>query len=115
MKKIILILPFLFILLPNVDARFWTNKEGKAFEGELVEVKDNAITIRRTRDRIKFTVNVADLSQGDQEYIKELEEKKKVEEQKIAEEKLKRNRIKINLNPLKSPCQKQRKNSPYGC
>jgi len=74
MKKIILPLLSILIFLPNVDARFWTNKEGKSFEGELVEVKDNAVTIRRASDRIKFTVNVADLSQGDQEYLKKLEE-----------------------------------------
>jgi len=78
--KLILPILSLLIFLPNVDARFWTNKEGKTFEGELVEVKDNAITIRRTRDRIKFTVNAADLSQGDQDYLKELDEKKKAEE-----------------------------------
>jgi len=79
MKKLILPLISLLILLPNIYARFWTNKEGKSFEGELVEVKDNAVTIRRTRDRIKFTVNAADLSQGDQDYLKELAEEKKAE------------------------------------
>ena len=81
MKKILLPILSLLIFLTNVDARFWTNKEGKSFEGEFVELKDNAVVIRRSRDRIKFTVNVADLSQGDQEYIKELEEKKKAEEE----------------------------------
>jgi len=87
MKKIIPIPILCFLIfLPNVDARFWTNKEGKTFEGELVEVKDNAITIRRTSDRIKFTVNAADLSQGDQDYLKELKEKKKAEEKIKTEE-----------------------------
>jgi len=81
MKQILLPILSLLIFLPNVDARFWTNKDGKSFEGELVEVKDNAITIRRTSDRIKFTVNAADLSQGDQDYLKELEEKKMAEEE----------------------------------
>jgi len=77
--KLILPLLSLLIFLPNVDARFWTNKEGKTFEGDLVEVKDNAITIRRKSDRRKFTLNVADLSQGDQEYLTKLEEDKKSE------------------------------------
>ena len=89
MKRLILPILSLLIFLPNVDARFWTNKDGKTFEGELVEVKDNAITIRRTRDRIKFTVNAADLSQGDQDYLKGLEEDKKNEEVKEEKEKLK--------------------------
>jgi len=96
MKKILLPILSLLIFLPNVDARFWTNKEGKAFEGELVEVKDNAITIRRTRDRIKFTVNVADLSQGDQDYLKELAEEKKLEEEKKAEERANKNKPKTS-------------------
>jgi len=82
MKKILLPILSLLIFLTNADARFWTNKEGKTFEGELVEVKDNAVTIRRNRDRIKFTMNVADLSQADQDYLKELKEKKKAEEEK---------------------------------
>jgi len=86
MKKIILPLLFLLIFLPNADARFWTNKEGKTFEGELVELKDNAVVIRRARDRIKFTVNSADLSQEDQDYLKDLKEKKKDEEKRKAEE-----------------------------
>jgi len=86
MKKLILPLLALLIFLPNVDARFWTNKEGKSFEGDLVDVKGNAVTIRRKSDRIKFTVNAADLSQGDQDYLKGLEEKKKAEEKIKAEE-----------------------------
>jgi len=81
MKKIILPILSLLIFLPNVDARFWTNKDGKTFEGELVEVKDNAVTIRRKSDRRKFTLNVADLSQGDQEYLTKIEEDKKAEEE----------------------------------
>ena len=81
MKKLILPLLSLLILLSNVDARFWTNKEGKRFEGEFVEVKDNAVTIRRTRDRIKFTVPIKDLSQGDQDYLTKLEEEKQAEEE----------------------------------
>jgi len=54
MKRILLPILSLLIFLPNVDARFWTNKDGKEF----------------------------DLSQEDQEYLKELEEKKKTEEEK---------------------------------
>jgi predicted phosphodiesterase len=77
MKKLLLpLLSLLIILLSNADARFWTNTEGKQFEGELVEVKGNAVTIRRTRDRIKFTVPIAGLSQEDQEYLKKLEAEK---------------------------------------
>ena len=100
MKKLLLPLLSLLILLPSADARFWTNKEGNSFEGELVEVKDNAVTIRRTRDRIKFTVNVADLSQGDQEYLKELAEKKKLEEDKKAEEEASKNKTKSSKNKI---------------
>jgi len=81
MKKRILPLLSFLILLPNIYGRFWTNQAGKSFEGDLVEVKDNAVTIRRKSDRIKFTVNVSDLSQGDQDYLKELQEKKKTEEE----------------------------------
>jgi len=81
MKKLILSLLFFLILLSSADARFWTNKEGKSFEGELVEVKDNAVTIRRARDRIKFTVPIKDLSQEDQDYLAKLGVEKKAEEE----------------------------------
>ena len=91
--KLILPILSLLIFLPNVDARFWTNKEGKSFEGELVELKGNAVVIRRARDRIKFTVNVVDLSQGDQEYLKELGEEKKLEVEKKAEEEAKKKKL----------------------
>jgi len=89
MKKIIFsILLFFLLYLTISDARFWTNKEGKSFEGELVEIKDNAITIRRTSDRIKFTVNAADLSQTDQDYLTKIkEDNKNAEEKKRTEEK----------------------------
>ena len=85
MKKIILSILSLLIFLSNADARYWTNQEGRIFEGDLVEADDNSVTIRRTSDRRKFTLNLADLSQGDQDYLKELAEKKKLEEQKKAE------------------------------
>jgi len=100
MKRLILPLLSFLILLSSADARFWTNKDGKSFEGELVEVRGNAVTIRRTRDRIKFTVNAADLSQGDQEYLKELEEKKKAEEKAKVEASASKNKPKSPKDKL---------------
>jgi len=96
MKKIILPLLSLLLLASTADARFWANQEGISFEGELVEVIDNAVTIRRTSDRRKFTVNIKDLSQDDQDYLKKLAEEKKLEEEKKAEEEAK------NMKPKSS-------------
>jgi len=75
MKKIILPLLSLLLLASNVDARFWTNQSGRTFEGDFVEIDDNAVTIRRKSDRRKFTMPIKDLSQADQDYIKKLQEK----------------------------------------
>jgi len=69
MKKLILPILSLLVLLSNADARFWTNKSGRTFEGEFVGVKDNAVTIRRTIDRRKFTMPLMALSEADQKYI----------------------------------------------
>ena len=75
MKKLILPLLSLLVLLSNVDARFWTNNEGRSFEGELVSVEDNSVTIRRASDRRKFTMPIKDLSKADQDYIQKMESK----------------------------------------
>jgi len=69
MKKLLLPLLSLLILASNVDGRFWTNKEGNSFEGDFVEVDNNAVTIRRSTDSIKFTMNISDLSEADQAYL----------------------------------------------
>ena len=79
MKKLILPLLSLLILLSHADARFWTNRDGRNFEGELVEVKDNAVTIRRATDRRKFTMPITNLSNADQDYLNKLQENKDVE------------------------------------
>jgi len=79
MKKLILPLLSLLLLASTADGRFWTNKDGISFEGELVEVKDNAVTIRRTNDRRKFTMAIGGLSAADQNYLKHLKEQNKPE------------------------------------
>jgi len=85
MKKLLLPLLSLLILVSNAEGfekRIWINKEGKSFEGEFVESDDKNVTIRRTRDRIKFTLPISDLSQADQDYLTKLAEEKKIEEEK---------------------------------
>ena len=74
MKKLLLPLLSLFILLSFADGRTWTNQAGQSFEGEIAESNAENVTIRRTRDRIKFTMPITDLSQGDQDYIKKYQE-----------------------------------------
>jgi len=82
MKKLILPLLSLIILVSNADGRLWTNQKGQSFEGELVEVKDSAVTIRRASDRIKFTLDIKELSQADQDHLTKLAEEKKIKEEK---------------------------------
>ena len=81
MKKLVLPLLLLFILLSTADGRFWTNQKGKSFEGEFIEADDNNVTIRRSSDRIKFTMLIKDLSDADQDYLTKLEEEKKKKEE----------------------------------
>ena len=81
MKKLILLLLSLLILLSNVDGRIWTNQVGRSFEGEFIETDDNNVTIRRSSDRIKFTMLIKDLSDADQDYLTKLEEEKKKKEE----------------------------------
>ena len=69
MKKLLLLLLSLLILLTNADARFWTNKEGGGFEGELVELKGSNAVIKRNSDGKIFQVSIADLSFDDQKYL----------------------------------------------
>jgi len=82
MKRLILPFLSLLILLSYADGRTWTNQAGQSFEGELVEVTDKAVTIRRQSDRRKFTMPINDLSGTDQDYLKEIEKQKKNEDEK---------------------------------
>ena len=50
----------------------WTNRNGQSFEGELLSVADNSVTIRRSSDRKKFTMKIADLSEEHQIYLNKL-------------------------------------------
>ena len=81
MKKLVLPLLLLFILLSTADGRFWTNQKGKSFEGEFIEADDNNVIIRRSSDRIIFTMLIKDLSDADQGYLTKLEEEKKKKEE----------------------------------
>jgi len=70
MKKITLPLLCITALLLNADGRVWTNKEGRTFEGELVDSKNYIVSIRRASDLKRFSMPIGSLSKADQDYIK---------------------------------------------
>jgi len=56
----------------STAGNIWTSRNGQSFEGELLAVTDNSVTIRRSSDRKKFTMKISDLSEEHQIYLKKL-------------------------------------------
>jgi len=77
-KKITLPLLCVTALLLIADGRVWTNREGRTFEGEFVDSKNNIVSIRRASDLKRFSMPVASLSKADQDYIKTYIENNKI-------------------------------------
>lgn len=57
---------------PVLEARTFTDTQNRTIEAELVSVREDEITIRRS-DRRLFTIPISQLSEADQAYIKEYE------------------------------------------
>lgn len=53
-----------------LDARTWTHQDGRTFEGELIGYEDEVAVIRRDSDQQEFEVNIAVLSEPDQEFAR---------------------------------------------
>ena len=84
MKKLFLVWLGLCALVFG-EPRDWTTAEGgKTIKADYVKSGDGKVTIRRSSDRRIFTIDLATLSEADQEWVKakELE----IEEEKVASE-----------------------------
>lgn len=68
MKKILLALTA--ITASICHAHTWHNTNGQSFEGELVAVSEDTVSIRRTDDGRLFEVPINVLTAGDQRYIR---------------------------------------------
>ena len=68
MKSIICPL-LLFAFLSIGHAYKFTSSEGAKFDGELIRVRSDSVTVKRTTDNIEFTLNKSRFSLEDQEYF----------------------------------------------
>ncbi|MFO0820870.1 MAG: hypothetical protein U1A77_23180 [Pirellulales bacterium] len=55
----------------EVHARTWTDRNGRTVEGDIVEIKEDHVIIRRNSDDKQFRVLLANLSDSDREFIRE--------------------------------------------
>jgi len=76
---------FIYAVFP-VQARMWTNAEGKTLEAELVRVKDGRVFLKLAKNRQIHPFEITKLSEADQAFIEEykqgLAEKLKAEARK---------------------------------
>ena len=68
MKRLLLILTAL-LALQVTQAREWTNKEGKSFDGKLIRTSDSEVEIVRSSDGRHFTISRDSLSGPDNKFI----------------------------------------------
>ncbi|WP_309382144.1 hypothetical protein [Cerasicoccus frondis] len=61
----------LSLTLGALDARTWTNQDGRTFEGEFVRINGENVTILRYADNREFTISTTILSEADQEFLRE--------------------------------------------
>ena len=88
MNKVLLIL-LSVSLWSSAEVRTWTTGEGgKTIRAEFVKSSDGKVTIRRSRDRKVFTIQLTILSEADQEWVKaklvEMEEAEAAKNGKVA-------------------------------
>lgn len=55
-----------------VTAKVWTNAKGSSFRGNLISVSSNDVKIERLSDGKLFTIDRSQLSEADNNYLKEL-------------------------------------------
>jgi hypothetical protein len=55
-----------------LQARTWTDNQGRSFEGDLVSTSQSEVTIQRSSDEASLTIPKNILSQADQIYLQEL-------------------------------------------
>lgn len=67
------ILLSVFSVVITAPARTWTNSEGKSLEAELVQVKDDLVYLRLDKKGKIYPLQISQLSQADQEYIRQYE------------------------------------------
>ncbi|NQX01759.1 hypothetical protein HQ447_13975 [bacterium] len=74
MLKLSVLLTVCLLVAPSAFAkeRTWTNSRGDSFVGELLSQNDNEVTIRRASDQKEFSVPIQQLTQEDQDYLKQL-------------------------------------------
>ncbi|WP_309396429.1 hypothetical protein [Cerasicoccus maritimus] len=71
-RKLFLWLVALLLGVANVlCARTWTHRDGRTFEGDLIEQRGDQVTILRYVDNREFTISTAILSDADQEFLRE--------------------------------------------
>jgi protein disulfide-isomerase len=70
-----------------VQARTWTNTEGKTLEADLVRVKAETVFLKLTKNHQIKTLDISKLSQNDQDYIDEYlqEQSRKLKAQELRE------------------------------
>lgn len=75
----------------SVQARTWTNTEGKTLEADLVRVKDGTVFLKLTKNRQIKPLEISKLSKNDQDYIDEYlqEQSRKLKAQALLERKAK--------------------------
>lgn len=89
--KILMSVTLVVCVVISVQARTWTNAEGKTLEADLVRVKDGKAYLKLAQNRQIHPLNISDLSADDQSYIDayQQEQLKKLEAQALLERKVK--------------------------
>lgn len=71
--KVLVLLAVCLLVAPSAFAkeRTWTNSRGISFVGEFLSQNDSEVTIRRASDQKEFSVPIQQLTQEDQDYLKQ--------------------------------------------
>jgi hypothetical protein len=74
MLKSLVLLAVCLLFAPSAFAkeRTWTKSRGGSFVGEFLSQNDSEVTIRRASDRKEFSIPILQLTQEDQDHLKEL-------------------------------------------
>lgn len=69
--KITLTIILCLLLHASAGARTWTAKDGRKLDAEFVSATEEAVTVQRAADRMKFTIPLDSLSEADQKFVRE--------------------------------------------
>lgn len=68
-----ILIAFFLLIVPLIaaESRTWTNSEGKKIKAELVSATDDSVTLKMKRNNKTYVLKLADLSEPDQQFIKD--------------------------------------------